>query len=103
MDVVDLASLNKAPVIVPWQVFPTMEQNPDFAAQLERNGVQPKNTIIFMCRSGNRSRSAAQAMTEHGFAHCFNMSDGFEGPHDERRHRGTVCGWKARDLPWAQG
>ncbi len=28
--------------------------------------------------------------------------DGFEGGHDENRHRGQNKGWKAGGLPWVQ-
>jgi len=28
--------------------------------------------------------------------------EGFEGPHDEQRHR-SVSGWKVAGLPWVQG
>ena len=37
-----------------------------------------------------------------GWAPCFNVSDGFEGPLDPWRHRGVVGGWKAVNLPWVQ-
>ena len=38
--------------------------------------------LLFICRSGARSRQAAIAMTSAGWAPCFNVSDGFEGPLD---------------------
>ena len=43
------------------------------------------------------------ALTQAGYAACYNISDGFEGPHDKNRHRGSTAGWKARGLPWVQG
>ncbi|MEO1283044.1 MAG: rhodanese-like domain-containing protein, partial [Pseudomonadota bacterium] len=36
-------------------------------------------------------------------ANCVNVADGFEGPLDPARHRGTVAGWKKIGLPWVQG
>jgi len=98
----DLASLGKETVFVPWQLFPSMEQNANFAEELARQGVTAEKTVLFLCRSGQRSKSAAIAMTAHGYQQCFNVAGGFEGPLDGARHRGSVDGWKARDLPWVQ-
>jgi rhodanese-related sulfurtransferase len=58
--------------------------------------------LIFICRSGARSASAAAAMTEAGHPHCFNVAGGFEGSRDEEGHRGNVEGWKVEKLPWSQ-
>jgi len=99
----DLSAAHKQPVLVSWQVFPAMEQNPNFAAELATRGVTPDATVIFMCRSGGRSAAAARAMTAKGFSRCYNMQEGFEGPLDGNRHRGVCGGWKARGLPWVQG
>ena len=61
-----------------------------------------RSSIYFLCRSGVRSKHAAIAMTEAGWARCFNIASGFEGPPDPAGHRGTVDGWKAQGLPWTQ-
>jgi len=58
--------------------------------------------VVFLCRSGARSRAAAIAMTAAGFAKAFNASGGFEGDLDALRHRGNNNGWKAAQLPWKQ-
>lgn len=98
----DLSSLQKKVALVPWQTYPGMKPNPDFAAQLTTAGVSPDQTVLFMCRSGARSKSAAIAMTASGYRRCHNVAGGFEGPHDSHRHRGGVDGWKAAGLPWVQ-
>ena len=41
-------------------------------------------------------------MTALGYRRCYNLAGGFEGPHDEAKHRGQVAGWKAAGLPWTQ-
>ncbi len=46
--------------------------------------------------------ASASALTDLGFANCFNVLDGFEGPPDEEGHRGQIAGWKAAGLPWRQ-
>ena len=79
-----------------------MVANGNFAQDLGRAGVPKDAAVVFLCRSGGRSRSAAIAMTEAGWQRCYNLSDGFEGAHDGARHRGTAEGWKASGLPWVQ-
>jgi rhodanese-related sulfurtransferase len=71
-------------------------------ALLESAGVERGAPLVFLCRSGARSRHAAVAMTSAGWAPCFNVSDGFEGPLDGSRRRGVLSGWKAGRLPWTQ-
>jgi rhodanese-related sulfurtransferase len=99
----DLQRLGKTVVFVPWQIYPGMRPNPEFAAQLRAAGVEESKPVIFLCRSGGRSKAAAIAMTAQGYSHSYNLAGGFEGPHDGERHRGTVDGWKAARLPWTQG
>ena len=98
----DLAGLGKAPVLIPWQVFPSMAVNANFVNQLASQGVGPEQTVLLLCRSGVRSRAAAIALTSAGYRRCLHVSDGFEGPPDDARHRGGRAGWKASGLPWQQ-
>ena len=99
----DLSPVDKQVVLVPWQVFPSMGANPNFIEQVSAQGAKPDAPILFLCRSGARSRSAAIAATAAGFRKAYNVADGFEGPHDGEKHRGQVAGWKASGLPWRQG
>ena len=102
----DIRSLGKTPLFLEWQSYPSMAINADFAADLEAQlrsaGVERGASLVFLCRSGARSRQAAIAMTSAGWAPCFNVSDGFEGPLDDSRRRGGAGGWKAGGLPWTQ-
>ncbi len=98
----DLRSLGRGPACVPWQVYPDMAVNPEFASQVAAQGVARDATVLLLCRSGQRSRNAAIALTELGFKRCFNIADGFEGPLDDDRQRGRQSGWKAAGLPWFQ-
>lgn len=102
----DLSDLGKEPVLLEWQSFPGMAINTAFrealdAALREREAGRDA-PLFFLCRSGARSLSAARVMAEAGYAACVNVSDGFEGPPDQQRHRGTVAGWQAEGLPWRQ-
>jgi rhodanese-related sulfurtransferase len=98
----DLSTLGKRAAFLSWQSFPTMEVASDFVPAIEKSGVARDQTILFLCRSGARSRSAAIAATKAGYQRAFNIGDGFEGPPDAERHRGRIAGWKAAGLPWVQ-
>lgn len=99
----DLSSLGRKLTLVSWQVFPQMQVDPDFVAKVAKDvGGNKDAPIFFLCRSGQRSRAAAIAMSEAGYRQCFNIAGGFEGDLDNERHRGRVGGWKAENLPWVQ-
>jgi rhodanese-related sulfurtransferase len=98
----DLTALGKQVVLIPWQMYPSMQVNGGFAEDLQAAGLTPGQKLYFICRSGARSQSAGQAARAAGFAHAFNVADGFEGPVDGAGHRGGAAGWKASGLPWRQ-
>lgn len=102
----DLSSLGREAILLEWQSYPAMGVNPDFVetltAELARKEVAADTPVLFLCRSGARSRSAAAALTAAGHTRCYNVAGGFEGPPDEEGHRGMVEGWKALRLPWSQ-
>ncbi|MHB1305368.1 MAG: rhodanese-like domain-containing protein [Acidiphilium sp.] len=98
----DLSQTGKRVVPIEWQSYPTMQPNGEFVDQLKQAGVRPDQHVYFICRTGGRSLAAARAAREHGYAHVYNVKDGFEGPHDQRGHRGNVAGWKHEGLPWVQ-
>ena len=99
----DLSSLGREPVLISWQTFPGMAPNGGFVDAVRRSVLSKDVPVLVMCRSGQRSKSAAIALTEAGYGDCRNISDGFEGPKDEDGHRNTVSGWRASGLPWQQG
>jgi len=45
---------------------------------------------------------AAQVAAQAGFAHVFNVLEGFEGEIDARQQRGKNDGWRFHGLPWIQ-
>ena len=98
----ELGDTGQDPVLIPWQLFPSMQVNAGFMDHLQQAGLTPENKIYFLCRSGVRSMAAARAAQAAGFPHAYNIVDGFEGPPDEEGHRGRVAGWKASGLPWRQ-
>ena len=102
----DLSSIARRTHCIEWQTFPTMQPNPDFAATVAETlrgaGAGPQTPVLFLCRSGARSRAAAAALTRAGFEKAFNVAGGFEGDLDGEGHRGAITGWKAAGLPWRQ-
>lgn len=98
----DLGSLGREVELVEWQSFPTMQQNLGFVADVAAQGADKATPVLFLCRSGARSRSAAIALTQAGYSKAYNVAGGFEGDLDGARHRGNRNGWKAAGLPWKQ-
>ena len=98
----DLSAAGKQVVPIQWQVYPTMARNAAFADQLKEAGFTSEHHIYFICRSGQRSFTAAEAAQAAGFPHVYNVADGFEGAVDAAGHRGMATGWKAMGLPWRQ-
>ncbi|HEY8013951.1 MAG TPA: rhodanese-like domain-containing protein [Dongiaceae bacterium] len=98
----DLTSLGRRAVLQSWQVFPAMEVDDNFVAELAQQLPDMEAPILFICRSGGRSRAAAAALTAAGYRRCYNVAEGFEGNPDPERHRGKTGGWKAAGLPWVQ-
>ncbi|MGN6389313.1 MAG: rhodanese-like domain-containing protein [Burkholderiaceae bacterium] len=82
-----------------WNLYPGGVRNPEFLRQLSE-AAAPDDTLLFLCRSGVRSRHAATQATEHGYARCFDILEGFEGDKDAAGHRKTVNGWCYAGLPW---
>lgn len=96
----DLSSIGKKPIQVEWQVFPGMARNEAFLEQFQAAGIGLGQPIYIICRSGVRSRAAAQSLAELGYE-TYNIADGFEGQLGADGHRG-VGGWRALGLAWKQ-
>lgn len=103
----DLSTLTKPVLTIEWQTYPASQINPNFGdrlqAELQRLGADESTTLYFICRSGGRSRMAAELAAGLGYSCCCNVAEGFEGDLDSDGHRGISSGWKAAGLPWRQG
>ncbi len=98
----DLRSLDKEVLKIQWRILPDMNLNTNFVEILEKNIPSRDSKLLFLCRTGGRSREAAMAMTARGYKTCYNIESGFEGDLDNHKHRGNISGWKALNLPWRQ-
>ncbi len=99
----DLSSIGKEAVLLSWKLFPGNQENTRFVEELAKRVPDQDGALLFIGRSGVRALAAAVAMTRAGYMECFNVSEGFEGDLDAKRHRGTSGGWKTAALPWIQG
>lgn len=89
-------------IALEWHTYPGNLPNPEFLSELA--AVTDKDEpLMFLCRSGARSHSAAEAATRAGWRECYNVLEGFEGNKDTQQHRNTVGGWRKAGLPWVQG
>lgn len=90
---------------VAWATGTSLVRNPRFVRELEaklaKDGCKDA-VVLLLCRSGKRSVLAAEAATAAGFAHVFNVLEGFEGEIDAQLHRGGSDGWRFHGLPWVQ-
>jgi rhodanese-related sulfurtransferase len=98
----NLEAVGRQPVFIAWQIYPAMHTNPTFVDEVRKVVPSPDVPLLFICRSGARSRAAAETMTAAGYRRCYNVAEGFEGEVDAERHRGRKAGWKAAGLPWTQ-
>ena len=99
----ELLYVGKVPgsLTVEWQTYPGNRENPEFLAELA--AAVPKDMpVMFLCRSGVRSHSAAEAATRAGWREAYNVLEGFEGNKDSEQHRNSVGGWRKAGLPWTQ-
>lgn len=68
--------------------------------RLEEKGLTQNDKVFLMCRSGGRSASAADLLSEAGFTNVYSVVDGYEGDKAKSGKR-TLNGWKNSDLPWS--
>ena len=90
-------------------------KNTEFIDYMKKH-FKTDDTLLIMCRSGNRSVPASDILVQQGFKNVFNVINGFEGgkfkgtDNEERAllkkystnyaRRGFNGGWKYYGLPW---
>ena len=87
--------------LVQWRAFGAQQPNPRFVEQLAAQ-VPRDVPVMFLCRSGVRSQSAAKLATDAGWRVAMNVLEGFEGDLDSNQQRGSVGGWRKAGLPGIQ-
>ena len=91
-----MAVLNKGPLLTP---------NPRFITEVGQK-FKPSDTILVICRSGNRSAAAVNAMAAAGFKTAYSVTEGFEGdrvkgPNSSFYGKRLKNGWQNEGLPWS--
>jgi rhodanese-related sulfurtransferase len=91
-------------MMVPWYDGAEWELNPHFVGQVKKlaGANFAHRPIVLICRSGNRTIEAGEALERAGFKHVMNVLHGFEGELDESHHRNSRNGWRVDGLPWEQ-
>ena len=90
-------------ILIEWTSYPAGERNPAFLGELRAVTEDPETPLLFVCRSGQRSDSAARTAAAAGYRRAFNVLEGFEGARDSEGHRSSIGGWRKAGLPWVQG
>lgn len=87
-----------------WNDGSDWDINPHFIGQLKKlaGANHAARPIVLICRSGNRSIEAGEALERAGFSAVHNVLHGFEGELDEHHHRNSTSGWRFDGLPWEQ-
>lgn len=79
------------------------KMNPDFVAEV-KTIAKPSDTLLVMCRSGDRSAKAVNDLAAAGFQNAYTVTDGFEGdkvkdPESVFHGKRMRNGWK-NSAPW---
>lgn len=75
------------------KVVPNLDFVASVEAKLAAKSLTKADPVILICRTGNRSARAVDALAAAGFSRVYNVVDGFEGD-----RAGT--GWRLSRLPW---
>lgn len=89
-------------VHVAWKEAPDWQLNSNFVDTVKQVVPDASVPVLLLCRSGQRSLEAAQALEQAGYRQLVNIVDGFEGPLDANKHRNSQAGWRFSGLPWEQ-
>lgn len=84
-----------------WKINETFAAEVDFAVSNLRKSAK-KTPILLICRSGARSRDAAECLSENHYEDLYNVEEGFEGDKNSEGRRSSSNGWRFHGLPWIQ-
>ena len=75
----------------------------DVDARLKAKNLTKSDTVILMCRSGDRSAKAVNVLAKNGYTKVYTVVDGYEGDKVKKgKNKGKRMknGWKNAGLPW---
>ena len=100
---------------IPWKFYTTTPDGRGYTKMLNNHFIDDlrtlfdpeTDTLLFICRAGERSIPATDAAVEAGFSRdrVFNVRGGFEGdmvmnPDSPDYGKRRVSGWQMEGLPW---
>ncbi len=85
---------------IAWQEQFGAPVNPNFIVEVSKVVPDHNTPVLLLCRSGQRSLSAAKALEQIGYSTLINIVNGFEGDPDNNQQRGNISGWQFCGLPW---
>ena len=83
-----------------YKLEPMQDFAPEVLRRLHAKQLTQADTVVLICRSGDRSGRAATRLAEDGFTRVFSVIDGFEGDLSAEGRR-DVNGWRKAGLPWS--
>ena len=83
-----------------YKLEPMQDFVPEVLRRLQAKQLSKADTVVLICRSGDRSGRAATRLTEDGFTKVYSVIDGFEGDLSADGRR-DVNGWRKAGLPWS--
>lgn len=90
---------------IPWIDEPDWKVNTNFVKMVRQamlGGAAGAAPVVLICRSGVRSLEAGKILIEAGISDVYNVTEGFEGPLNDKHHRSATGGWRFHGLPWEQ-
>ena len=88
---------------VPWYEYPDFTPDAQAFCDAVLAEVPHKDhPVLLLCRSGQRTLDAGQALENAGFTQVINILHGFEGDLNDKFHRSSLNGWRHDGLPWEQ-
>jgi len=83
-----------------FKLDPVQDFVPEVLRRLQAKQLAKTDTVVVICRSGDRSARAATRLMEEGFTKVYSVIDGFEGDMSPEGRR-DVNGWRKAGLPWS--
>lgn len=85
---------------IAWQEQLGAPVNPSFIVEVSKTVLDHSTPVLLLCRSGQRSLSAAKTLEQIGYSTLINIVNGFEGDPDSNQQRSNINGWRFCGLPW---
>jgi rhodanese-related sulfurtransferase len=83
-----------------YRLQPLQDFVPEVNRRLAQKGLAKTDTVVLICRSGDRSSRGANRLADDGYMQVWSVDDGFEGDMGKDGRR-SVNGWKNAGLPWS--